>query len=373
MAEVLQFVNNVSARDGGPARHSLEVNLALNSIGIRTRLIVVHSAHDEILSEYRARRQGAGVLAIHLRDLVSRARWHRLREGGDGSRITIVHGYYLVWIPLVVLLSVLVGRGVLLMPHGSLTSYDRSRHRLKKQMFHLAFGWWINRLVRFVVATEREASDVRRASPRARVTVVGAGPSVAGDRGVLARPITRPVRLLSMSRLASKKRIDRAIRCLAELKRRNVASVLTIAGDGDEQLRSQLVSLAGELGVTSDVVFIGHVEGEAKEKVYEQSDIFLLLSDDENFGIGAVDALSRGLPVIATDAVNAVSEAPADVVRKVNGDSASDAADAVCDLCRDYSDRRLAAFEYARVHYSWRAVAERWRAEMFTLAETSDV
>ena len=70
-----------------------------------------------------------------------------------------------------------------------------------------------------------------------------------------------------------------------------------IAGDGPE--RPGLERLAGELVLTGQVRFTGHLDDPAS--VYRGLDVFALSSDTEQMPLSVIEAMASGLPVAATD------------------------------------------------------------------------
>jgi len=77
-----------------------------------------------------------------------------------------------------------------------------------------------------------------------------------------------------------------------------IPSRLLLAGDGPEIATAERV--ARESGVADRVHFLGEVED--VERVYTSSDLFLLPSEHESFGLSALEALACGVPVIGSDA-----------------------------------------------------------------------
>jgi glycosyltransferase involved in cell wall biosynthesis len=51
---------------------------------------------------------------------------------------------------------------------------------------------------------------------------------------------------------------------------------------------------------TFDIFFSGVLTGEAKEAAFRDSDLFILPTHSENFGIALAEAMAHGLPVITT-------------------------------------------------------------------------
>lgn len=74
--------------------------------------------------------------------------------------------------------------------------------------------------------------------------------------------------------------------------------ILHIGGDGI--YLNKFKELARELGVYSKCKFYGEIGAEEILKFYSSLDVFVLASRDETFGVVVIEAMSCGLPVIAT-------------------------------------------------------------------------
>lgn len=72
---------------------------------------------------------------------------------------------------------------------------------------------------------------------------------------------------------------------------------LVFAGSGELE---EGKALAKELGIESQVEFLGWVAGEAKDRVFRETSIFCLPSYAEGFPMAVLDAWAYGLPVVAT-------------------------------------------------------------------------
>src|SRR3984893_6528983 len=66
-------------------------------------------------------------------------------------------------------------------------------------------------------------------------------------------------------------------------------------------MKTQLVQRAEELGVASRVRFCGPLFERAKWAAYRDADVFVLPSQNENFGNTAAEAAAAGTPVIVTE------------------------------------------------------------------------
>ncbi len=109
--------------------------------------------------------------------------------------------------------------------------------------------------------------------------------------------------LLGVSRIDAQKNQKQLLRLLAELNGRGVPSHLLLIGPvSSPDYFRELESLARELGMTGFLTVVKGVEQDDPllPSAYAQSDVFLLPSRHEPFGIVVLEAWSAGLPVIAS-------------------------------------------------------------------------
>lgn len=102
--------------------------------------------------------------------------------------------------------------------------------------------------------------------------------------------------LMHVSNFRPVKRVQDCIRILAEV-RTKLSARLIFVGDGPE--RSEAERLTRELGVEEHVTFLG--KQSALPEILSIADIFLLPSQQESFGLSALEAMSCSVPVIATN------------------------------------------------------------------------
>jgi glycosyltransferase involved in cell wall biosynthesis len=106
--------------------------------------------------------------------------------------------------------------------------------------------------------------------------------------------------LLTASRLAGWKRVDRAIAALPGILASLPGAVLLIVGDGEE--RANLERQVRELGVASNVRFAGAVPQSDVIGYMHAADAFLALAGLSNVGNPLLEAMCCALPVVALDA-----------------------------------------------------------------------
>jgi glycosyltransferase involved in cell wall biosynthesis len=79
---------------------------------------------------------------------------------------------------------------------------------------------------------------------------------------------------------------------------------LVIAGPDETGWQKELEKLADELGLSDRITWSGMLKGKLKWGAFMASEIFVLPSHQENFGIVVAEALSCSLPVILSNKVN---------------------------------------------------------------------
>ena len=128
-----------------------------------------------------------------------------------------------------------------------------------------------------------------------RVTVIHNG--VDTDSFVpAATPRGEIRRIGAAGRIISPKGYEFLLEAISRISKRHPSVRLVIAGEGPD--RRRLEALAGELDVVENVDFLGAVADMAG--FYQGIDLFVLPSLREGFGIALVEAMSCGLPVIAS-------------------------------------------------------------------------
>ncbi|WP_340152299.1 N-acetyl-alpha-D-glucosaminyl L-malate synthase BshA [uncultured Marivirga sp.] len=80
--------------------------------------------------------------------------------------------------------------------------------------------------------------------------------------------------------------------------RKIIPAKLLLVGDGPERIKME--KLCRELGTCDDIRFLGKLE--AVEEVLSVSDLFLMPSEKESFGLAALEAMSCEVPVISSNA-----------------------------------------------------------------------
>tara|TARA_Y100001970_G_scaffold55023_1_gene69748 strand:- start:389 stop:1426 length:1038 start_codon:yes stop_codon:yes gene_type:complete len=120
---------------------------------------------------------------------------------------------------------------------------------------------------------------------------------------VKSRPLKKPLseedgilRLTALGRLVKKKGFDTLLEAFASFSKEESNVKLTIGGDGPE--RKALKQLTMDLDISDKVEFVGWVEDVAE--FLSGSDLFVLPSREEPFGIVILEAMAVGIPIVTT-------------------------------------------------------------------------
>ena len=202
---------------------------------------------------------------------------------------------------------------------GQLTPWALTQSRFKKQVYtSLIERRNLNHATAIHCTASGEAEDVRKFGIKTptitlplgvdRPEVISAAKSqlhqlynIPGERQII----------LFLSRLHCKKRPDLLIKSLNKVIASNPNAHLIVAGSGEADYTNYLKELVESHNLTNCVTFTGFVAGEEKQTVLQGSDMFVLPSYSENFGIAVAEAMIAGLPVIITPGVQIAPEVEA--------------------------------------------------------------
>jgi len=100
-----------------------------------------------------------------------------------------------------------------------------------------------------------------------------------------------------VSRMHPPKDHPTLLEAVAILRAKSCPVELILAGDGDERARHE--ALAGRLGISDCVRFLG-TRTDIPE-LMGASDVLVLATESEGFGVVLLEAMAAGIPVVATD------------------------------------------------------------------------
>lgn len=230
----------------------------------------------------------------------------RLLSKGDDADIYHYHG---VWMPCNHWVSKYARRHrkkTVLNPRGDLEiariNYDRWK-KLKKQVVWWLYGKKDTQSAACIIATsEQEKQAVRTLGITVPVAIIPNGIEMDAFPSPISHKVHEKKTILFLSRVNPIKGIEYLLdawKAIPSSERDNWQ--IHIAGNSDpKDYVKELEYMAAELGITDSVKFIGPITGAAKLEKYQNCDLFVLPTLNENFGNVVAEAMMCELPVITT-------------------------------------------------------------------------
>jgi glycosyltransferase involved in cell wall biosynthesis len=311
--KILTVAGPLHREFGGPPMAATGIAASLATLGHQVKVLVcgqsVQDTQTNSVFFDKLEHSGAEVEVLHRRSESKYGavlRFHELKSiwsSVSSSDFVILHQVfemqYFAIFPIVILLK----KPFAVMPHGTLTTYQRKQHRFRKFLFAPATHSFLKSANAIFVATEQEKSQLPRFL-QSKGSIVGLGIDVR-DRQTRNPVNSSPTfNLLFMGRIAKKKRLDIALQAFAlASEKSHLKMKFIVCGSGEESDLAQLKELVVALHIEAEVEFRGWVDFNEKQLAFLESDCFILTSEDENFAIAAAEALAHGVPCILSSNV----------------------------------------------------------------------
>lgn len=345
---VLQVLPSVKSASGGPPRSTLANCRALHAVDPEVETVLLTTDEDldpgwreELLARCPERMEvkvvsGTGRHTARFSLSLLRWVWRRAEDFDLAVIRALLHP-----------LSSAAARVAstrelpyLLAPHGTLSEYT-FRHRrtaLKRLYYRLVDSGTVDgaAALRFTAPAERKEAE--RLGFDTPVAVIPHPHEPRIDGSSPASP--RPGQVLFLARLAPKKGIHVLLEAMEIVQREAPGTRLVLAGSGADDYENTIRSRIRSLGLEEAVELPGFVEGDEKRRHLMESGLFVLLSEQESFGVSVVEAMDAGLPVIISRGVDIwpkIEEAGAGIVLDERSPEA--AAEALLGVLSDGRDR----------------------------------
>jgi glycosyltransferase involved in cell wall biosynthesis len=112
----------------------------------------------------------------------------------------------------------------------------------------------------------------------------------------------------TLNKALARQGLDILVEAFARIAREKPDVHLLIAGGDEGGYRKKVEQWIRECGIENRVTFTGPLSGADRLRAYSGSDLFVLPSYSENFGMTVVEAMACGLPVVISDKVGICRE-----------------------------------------------------------------
>ena len=323
VVRILEAIDQVSLRTGGPSRAVLDLSMAMadrgHSVTVATRSgpDLPHEWQEPIRAESRQPR------AV----ILPQSRW--LPPGSEAvatcarlvadSDVVHLHG---VWEPFNLRLAArarAAGVPYLVTLRGMLDDWCMAQRGLKKRIYLALVGRRFLEQAALVQCTaDAELCQSEKWFPRGRGVVLpnllNLGPYeiLPGPDAAIRRfPFLADQHpwLLFLGRVTPKKGVGHLIEAARLLHLSGCPVGVVVAGAADsEAYLAELQDRVAATGLTDHVRFVGHVDGGLKVSLLQAVDLTVIPTSQENFGFVFYESLAAGTPVVTTPLIDTAGE-----------------------------------------------------------------
>ncbi len=300
---IVQTIAGTRVDHGGTSRSVPALCDSLVAMGIDNHLLTARPADPSIRCNYPKE-----LSRVHV--VEESAIWRQFRIGkkfcGQLDRLiidpenTIVHDHA-VWLASNhAVAQYCRARKIrrIISPRGMLGRWALDHGRWKKRLaWNLYQRSDLSSAAGFHATSQQEADEIRALGFQQPIAVVPNGVDFP-DR-LPDRRYRTGHQALFLSRIHPKKGLLNLVRAW---KRASVPEGwrLVIAGPDENGHQREVQALVSELGLSEQIEFPGAIDDKDKWQMYVDSDLFVLPSFNENFGIVIAEAMAAGIPVITT-------------------------------------------------------------------------
>lgn len=256
-------------------------------------------------------------------------------------------------------------------PHGTLDPYIRKRHSFRKRAYNFLFEKHnLDGAAAIHYTTEEERDLAASLQIKANSVIVPLGVDSAGYAalppfGAFRKryPELKDKKIiLFLGRINFKKGLDILAHAMGEVVRNRNDVYLVLAGPDNEGYGTKVRQWLEKERTLHRSLFTGMLLGREKLALLRDSDLFVLPSYSENFGIAVVEAMACGLPVVISNKVNIwreVAKAEAGIITDCD---ASQVAEAILGLVDDPELRIKMGEKGERLvqkNFTWSKAAEK--------------
>ena len=199
--------------------------------------------------------------------------------------------------------------------------------------------------------------------PEEKIEIISLGSHFKTNRKVLKERHSRDViHLLSVGRLSHDKGQLELVQVFHKVYRKltKETRLILVGGDGGHQ--KEIEQYIERNGLEKSITLVGFVSEDNLYELYQQADIFILLTRIESFGLVFAEAQFYGLPIIGyrIGPLEAIFQKGAVLVEPFDQDKVADAIQRLVNEDNLRSELSREAFEYAQDNFSWENTAKRF-------------
>jgi glycosyltransferase involved in cell wall biosynthesis len=255
--------------------------------------------------------------------------------------------------------------------HGMLDPFLRRKSRIRKAIYRWLFEKrCLDRAAAIHYTSEEEMELAKPLGIKAPTIVVPWGLDVSKYARLPENTLYKEQHpylkdkkiLLFLGRINFTKGLDLLCQAFGQIARRRDDIHLLIAGPDNEGYAKNVRRWLAEEGVSNKTTFTGMIEGQEKLAALTGSDVFVLPSYTDSFGMAVVEAMASGLPVVISDRVKIwreIKQAGAGIVTNCDASELEQALLSVLDDSALKKRMGINGRELVEREFRWEKTAER--------------
>lgn len=330
--KMLRLIRSVNPEGGGPIEGLKQSSAILNKLGHEITVASLDAPNEPYLADFPLPCEALGESASKYGKSEQFKIW--MKENHQNFDVVLVHGLWQYHSLAAWQVLHKTDTPYFVFTHGMLDPWFKREYPLKHFKKWLYWLWAEYRVLldaKAVLFTSEQEKLLSRESfwlYKCNEQVINYGTSLPNidmskaTKAFLEKfPECQGKRsFLFLSRIHQKKGCDLLLKAFAQVCKDKPEYHLIMAGPDQVGLRSELESLAQQLGITDRITWTGMIKGDLKWGAYHTAEAFTLPSHQENFGIVVAEAMTCGTPVLISNKVNIWQEIQKDGAGLVEND-----------------------------------------------------
>jgi len=291
--KVSHTIASVDSSSGGPSKSTTSLIEAMGKRNLHSvYLLNTLSSQNPIITSFTS-----GNCQLHLFESLKDQTLNLSQDAGvDAPDLYHGHGLWDLVVNRMARFARKSNKPYIISPRGMLDVWSLNHKKWKKK---LALSLYQRKDLRYAAVIHAtsvtEAQNIRKAGFTNPIAVIPNGVELIELEEKAKNKDCKT--LLFLSRLVKNKGIEELLQAWSVVN--NDLWQLKIVGEGKEEYTRYLKQVSEQLGLRN-VFFEGGIYGAEKNKILAESDLFVLPTYTENFGVAIAEALAAGIPVITT-------------------------------------------------------------------------
>lgn len=296
----VHIVAGLDPRHGGPSYSVPRLCRALGACGGDVRILTVRETNTPLESPIFAYPQNFAdvpfLKSLRLSSDLAKA----ARTSARAYDVVHVHGLWLMPNVSAGRAAAAAGRPLVVSPRGMLGPEALAFSARKKRLFwRFLQGPAYAHTAVWHATCAAEAGEIRAFGVRAPIAIIPNGVDIPANYRMSLPRENKQYTILYLGRLHPKKGLPDLVAAWSRLAGERCDWILRIVGPDEGGHRAELEKMVQQGGV-SRVVFDGPAYGAEKTRVLQDADLFVLPTQNENFGLTVAEALAAGVPAIVS-------------------------------------------------------------------------